>query len=75
MSELIRAASQILEYTMHRFLFHIDEHLPDHPAALTLHFLLHGIHHYIPVRPLRLSGSRAQAHSLVLCRRWTACAS
>lgn len=36
---------------MHRFLFHIDEYLPDHPAALTLHFLLHGIHHYIPVRP------------------------
>ncbi|GAA6007727.1 fatty acid alpha-hydroxylase [Rhodotorula paludigena] len=44
----------ILEYTMHRFLFHIDEHLPDHPAALTLHFLLHGIHHYIPMDRMRL---------------------
>lgn len=43
--------AQLLEYGMHRFLFHIDEYLPDHPAALTLHFLLHGIHHYIPVRP------------------------
>jgi len=42
---------------MHRFLFHIDEHLPDHPAALTLHFLLHGIHHYIPVRPSASSSS------------------
>ncbi|KPV71583.1 uncharacterized protein RHOBADRAFT_65810 [Rhodotorula graminis WP1] len=44
----------LLEYGMHRFLFHIDEHLPDHPAALTLHFLLHGIHHYIPMDRLRL---------------------
>ncbi|KAK4704520.1 hypothetical protein P7C70_g1687, partial [Phenoliferia sp. Uapishka_3] len=44
----------ILEYGMHRFLFHIDDHLPDHYAALTLHFLLHGIHHYIPMDRLRL---------------------
>jgi 4-hydroxysphinganine ceramide fatty acyl 2-hydroxylase len=39
----------ILEYLLHRFLFHIDEILPDHPAFLTLHFLLHGIHHYLPM--------------------------
>jgi len=44
----------ILEYTLHRFLFHIDYYLPDHPAALTLHFLLHGIHHNIPMDRLRL---------------------
>ncbi|KAG1815245.1 uncharacterized protein BJ212DRAFT_266635 [Suillus subaureus] len=44
----------ILEYGMHRFLFHIDEFLPDHPAFLTLHFLLHGIHHYMPMDRLRL---------------------
>ncbi|GAA5990716.1 hypothetical protein JCM11641_008475 [Rhodosporidiobolus odoratus] len=44
----------LLEYGMHRFLFHIDEYLPDHPAALTLHFLLHGIHHYIPMDRMRL---------------------
>ncbi|TFK49432.1 Inositolphosphorylceramide-B hydroxylase [Heliocybe sulcata] len=44
----------VLEYVMHRFLFHIDELLPDHPAALTLHFLLHGIHHYLPMDRLRL---------------------
>ncbi|BGP03112.1 Ceramide very long chain fatty acid hydroxylase SCS7 [Rhodotorula toruloides] len=43
-----------LEYTMHRFLFHIDEHLPDRPFFLMLHFLLHGIHHYIPMDRMRL---------------------
>lgn len=39
----------VLEYGMHRFLFHIDDILPDHPVFLTLHFLLHGIHHYMPM--------------------------
>lgn len=43
-----------IEYFMHRFLFHIDDHLPDHQAALLLHFLLHGIHHYLPMDRLRL---------------------
>lgn len=38
-----------LEYTMHRFVFHVDEYLPDHPAFLTLHFLTHGVHHYLPM--------------------------
>lgn len=40
---------KILEYTMHRFLFHIDAWLPDRPFFLMLHFLLHGIHHYLPM--------------------------
>ncbi|SGZ24280.1 BQ5605_C023g09716 [Microbotryum silenes-dioicae] len=44
----------ILEYTLHRFLFHMEAVLPDHPFALTLHFLLHGIHHYLPMDRLRL---------------------
>ena len=39
----------ILEYTLHRFLFHIDDLLPDKPVFLTLHFLMHGIHHYLPM--------------------------
>jgi hypothetical protein len=34
---------------LHRFLFHIDEMLPDRPIFLVLHFLLHGIHHYMPM--------------------------
>ncbi|KAG2733613.1 hypothetical protein G9P44_003138 [Scheffersomyces stipitis] len=43
-----------VEYCLHRFLFHLDHYLPDHPAALALHFLLHGIHHYLPMDGYRL---------------------
>lgn len=39
----------LLEYGLHRFLFHVDEWLPDHQLALTLHFTLHGFHHYLPM--------------------------
>lgn len=38
----------LLEYGFHRFLFHLDDYLPDHPAALLLHFGMHGVHHYLP---------------------------
>lgn len=44
----------LLEYCLHRFLFHLDKHLPDHRVAFTLHFLLHGIHHYLPMDKMRL---------------------
>ncbi|KAI0694956.1 oxidoreductase [Cytidiella melzeri] len=43
-----------LEYTLHRFLFHLDFYLPDHPYAFAIHFTLHGIHHYLPMDQLRL---------------------
>ncbi|RIA82145.1 hypothetical protein C1645_700337 [Glomus cerebriforme] len=44
----------LLEYGIHRFLFHVDTILPDHPYALSVHFTLHGIHHYLPMDKLRL---------------------
>lgn len=44
----------LLEYGLHRFLFHIDAILPDRPVFLLLHFLLHGVHHYLPMDGLRL---------------------
>jgi 4-hydroxysphinganine ceramide fatty acyl 2-hydroxylase len=44
----------LLEYFLHRFLFHLDDHLPDANWALMLHFLLHGVHHYLPMDRLRL---------------------
>jgi len=44
----------IVEYILHRFLFHLDKWLPDNRVALTAHFLLHGIHHYLPMDKLRL---------------------
>lgn len=39
----------LFEYTLHRFLFHLDDLLPDHPIALLVHFTLHGIHHHMPM--------------------------
>jgi len=44
----------LLEYGFHRFLFHVDGLLPDTPAFLTIHFLIHGVHHYLPMDRLRL---------------------
>ncbi|KAF9519780.1 hypothetical protein BS47DRAFT_1481693 [Hydnum rufescens UP504] len=42
------------EYLHHRYLFHLDRLLPDTPAFLTAHFILHGIHHFLPMDRLRL---------------------
>ncbi|KAL2798787.1 hypothetical protein BJX62DRAFT_98646 [Aspergillus germanicus] len=44
----------LIEYVMHRFLFHVDKYLPDNRVGITLHFLLHGIHHYLPMDKYRL---------------------
>ncbi|KAG7882027.1 hypothetical protein KL905_000479 [Ogataea polymorpha] len=44
----------LIEYVMHRFLFHIDNYLPEHQLAFTVHFLLHGVHHYLPMDKKRL---------------------
>lgn len=44
----------LIEYLLHRFLFHLDKWLPDNRVGLTLHFLLHGIHHYLPMDRYRL---------------------
>ncbi|KAF2461769.1 hypothetical protein BDY21DRAFT_640 [Lineolata rhizophorae] len=44
----------LVEYGLHRFLFHIDYYLPDNRVGITLHFLLHGVHHYLPMDKYRL---------------------
>ncbi|KAJ9219514.1 hypothetical protein DTO271D3_742 [Paecilomyces variotii] len=44
----------LVEYGMHRFLFHIDKYLPDNRVGISLHFVLHGIHHYLPMDKYRL---------------------
>ncbi|KAJ2510625.1 fatty acid alpha-hydroxylase [Coemansia sp. RSA 2049] len=44
----------LLEYSMHRFVFHYDENIPEGKLAQVAHFLLHGVHHYLPMDPLRL---------------------
>lgn len=43
----------LIEYTLHRWLFHIDaQHRSS--AFCTFHFLLHGLHHKVPFDPFRL---------------------
>jgi len=44
----------LIEYILHRGLFHVDQYLPDNRVGITAHFLLHGIHHYLPMDKLRL---------------------
>ncbi|OHE92634.1 cytochrome b5-like Heme/Steroid binding domain-containing protein [Colletotrichum orchidophilum] len=44
----------LIEYVLHRFLFHLDKWLPDNRVGITAHFLLHGIHHYLPMDKYRL---------------------
>lgn len=62
----------LLEYTFHRFLFHLDDYLPDNGFALTTHFVFHGIHHYVPMDknrvatpPLLFTGAALLLSSLV----------
>ncbi|KAI3640115.1 hypothetical protein MIR68_000993 [Amoeboaphelidium protococcarum] len=43
-----------MEYMLHRFLFHIDDQLPDNKIALILHFTFHGVHHFLPMDRYRL---------------------
>ncbi len=45
----------ILEYTIHRFVFHgEDKWLPANNVGYMAHFLLHGIHHAYPQDSMRL---------------------
>lgn len=38
----------LVEYSLHRFVFHMDAVMPDWPIALSTHFILHGVHHKVP---------------------------
>lgn len=44
-------AWQFMEYSLHRFVFHL---CPDRPLGIFLHFLLHGCHHKYPMDTERL---------------------
>lgn len=38
----------LIEYCLHRFLFHLINHVPaDDPFWITIHFFLHGQHHKV----------------------------
>ena len=41
-------AWSLIEYCLHRFLFHLINHVPtDDPFWITIHFFLHGQHHKV----------------------------
>ena len=42
------------EYILHRFLFHSEQYLPDNRYFITVHYLIHGLHHVYPMDNLRL---------------------
>lgn len=44
----------LVEYLIHRYIFHMDGLLPDNHIAICLHFLLHGVHHFLPMDRMRL---------------------
>ena len=55
-----------IEYILHRFLFHLDDDLPDNRFALMTHFLFHGIHHAFPMDKSRLVFPPVAAYPLYL---------
>ena len=39
----------LIEYSLHRALFHMDNMLPNNRYAMTIHFMTHGVHHFLPM--------------------------
>jgi 4-hydroxysphinganine ceramide fatty acyl 2-hydroxylase len=44
----------LLEYCIHRFLFHSQDYIWDNVLGITFHFFMHGIHHMFPMDGYRL---------------------
>ena len=44
----------LIEYTLHRFIFHLDDYLPDNKYFMAAHFISHGVHHFLPMDGMRL---------------------
>ncbi len=55
-----------IEYVLHRFLFHLDDKVPDNRYAIMTHFLFHGIHHAFPMDKHRLVFPPVAAYPLYL---------
>lgn len=43
-----------LEYSLHRFIFHMELYMPDSRYLRTLHYIIHGVHHSFPMDKDRL---------------------
>jgi 4-hydroxysphinganine ceramide fatty acyl 2-hydroxylase len=59
------------EYILHRFVFHVDEKLPDRRSLLMIHFLFHGIHHAFPMDRNRLVFPPVAAYPLYRLIKFT----
>lgn len=44
----------LLEYGLHRYCFHFEQRISENRYMIWLHFIIHGIHHTIPMDPDRL---------------------
>ena len=44
----------LIEYVLHRFLFHVAESMVCSKWTIVLHYLLHGVHHHMPTDKARL---------------------
>lgn len=42
-------AWSLIEYIVHRFVFHCESIVPVHPLFFTAHFLTHALHHFLPM--------------------------
>jgi 4-hydroxysphinganine ceramide fatty acyl 2-hydroxylase len=56
----------LVEYLLHRLLFHIEKRLPESRVLIAIHFALHGVHHLIPMDKMRLVFPPALAAVIVL---------
>lgn len=43
-----------MEYSLHRFVFHMESFIPNSAIFRTLHFIIHGVHHAFPMDHDRL---------------------
>jgi len=43
-----------VEYALHRWIFHAEDFMMDNRVLRYIHFMLHGVHHMIPMDPNRL---------------------
>jgi len=43
-----------IEYSLHRFIFHMEIYIPDNRLLRTIHYIFHGVHHAFPMDRDRL---------------------
>ncbi|OMJ11851.1 Ceramide very long chain fatty acid hydroxylase SCS7 [Smittium culicis] len=57
----------MFEYLIHRFVFHVDEYIPEGTLSQVGHFTLHGFHHFLPMDNMRLVMPPVLSSFLAVC--------